>query len=169
MTLRSPGASNAATTDDSGPTEDAQLVREGERAAAAGLAWHSNPYLRKENMPAATGETLHEWSRKHDAWQRGFEGSAPQPSGGFAKEELPADMLVEMLERRIRSIPGVRLELQRNRWCILRVSAPQRCDRDADGRNWDVSSFECGTLDEWACRADFRSVVDELRDRYDLT
>ena len=56
------------------PFDESTLEREGARAAQAGRGWQSNPYLRRENMPQATGETLREWSRKHDAWQRGFEG-----------------------------------------------------------------------------------------------
>lgn len=148
--------------------DEAGLEREGERAATTGRSWHSNPYLRKENMPGATGESLREWSRKHDAWQRGFEGSTPQPCGGVAKEELAADLLADLLQRRIREMASVRLELQRNRWSNVRVGPPRRCERDAEGRNWDVHSFECGALDESACPAEFRALVDELRDRYDL-
>ena len=49
------------------------LEREGEFAASRGHGWQSNPYLRREHMPAATGESLRAWARKHDAWQRGFE------------------------------------------------------------------------------------------------
>jgi hypothetical protein len=119
-------------------------------------------------MPVATGETLREWSRKHDAWQHGFEGSTYQPSGGAAKEELVADMLMNVLQQRVRRMSCVQLEIERHPSCIVRVSPPQRCERDAHGRNWDLASFQCGSLDESACRSDFRAIVDELRDRYDL-
>lgn len=77
--------------------DQAVLEREGASAAQAGRSWQSNPYLQRENMPMATGETLREWSRKHDAWQRGFEtamtvaaqttGIADQPAGGGGKSE----------------------------------------------------------------------------------
>lgn len=53
-------------------TESA-LEREGAHAASRGRGWQSNPYLRREQMPCATGETLTVWAGKHDAWQRGFE------------------------------------------------------------------------------------------------
>jgi hypothetical protein len=53
--------------------EQARIESDGARAAAAGRDWRANPYLRRENMPAATGESLHDWSDRHDAWQRGFE------------------------------------------------------------------------------------------------
>lgn len=56
------------------PFDESELERDGERAAHADRPWHSNPFLERQNMPVATGETLREWSRKHDAWQRGFEG-----------------------------------------------------------------------------------------------
>jgi hypothetical protein len=61
------------------PLDEPDLERDGERAARAARPWHSNPYLDRENMPGATGETLREWSRKHDAWQRGFEGYYGRP------------------------------------------------------------------------------------------
>jgi len=54
-------------------TGDAWLELEGIRAARSGLTWKANPYLHRDNMPAASGDSLKEWARKHDAWQRGFE------------------------------------------------------------------------------------------------
>jgi len=53
--------------------EDSVLEREGALAASRGRSWQANPYLRRDLMPVATGESLHLWARKHDAWQRGFE------------------------------------------------------------------------------------------------
>ena len=53
--------------------DESILEREGATAAARGLSWQSNPYLRRDLMPASTGESLNRWARKHDAWQRGFE------------------------------------------------------------------------------------------------
>lgn len=52
---------------------DGALATCGAQAAAAGQPWHSNPYLRRDHAPRATGESVNEWARKHDAWQRGFE------------------------------------------------------------------------------------------------
>lgn len=52
---------------------EAALESEGAKAASRGRNWQSNPYLRREQMPAATGESLGAWVRKHDAWQRGFD------------------------------------------------------------------------------------------------
>ncbi|HET9646024.1 MAG TPA: CrpP-related protein [Burkholderiaceae bacterium] len=65
--------------------EESRLEREGALAAAAGLSWQANPYLKRESMPAATGEPFAEWARKHDAWLRGYEGhQIERNSGGSA-------------------------------------------------------------------------------------
>lgn len=31
-----------------------------------------NPFLSSANLPVNTEETLEDWKKKHDAWQRGF-------------------------------------------------------------------------------------------------
>ncbi len=59
--------------------EESLIESEGALAARAGHPWQSNPFLRRENMPAATGEPVGHWTRKHDAWQRGFEGCRGNP------------------------------------------------------------------------------------------
>lgn len=38
--------------------DEPHVERDGERAARADRPWHSNPFLQRENMPVATGETL---------------------------------------------------------------------------------------------------------------
>jgi hypothetical protein len=53
---------------------ESALEREGALAAAHGQSWQSNPFLHKHNMPQESGELLGDWSCRHDAWQRGFEG-----------------------------------------------------------------------------------------------
>jgi len=65
---------------------DSALAACGAQAAASGQPWHSNPYLRQDHTPRATGESVCEWARKHDAWQRGFEGD----DGGCAFAQLSA-------------------------------------------------------------------------------
>lgn len=65
---------------------DNALAACGAQAAAAGQPWHSNPYLRQDHAPRVTGESVCEWARKHDAWQRGFEGY----DGGGAFAQLSA-------------------------------------------------------------------------------
>lgn len=51
----------------------ASIEQSGANASQARHSWQANPYLRRENMPSQTGESFHDWSRKHDAWQSGFE------------------------------------------------------------------------------------------------
>lgn len=65
------------------------LEREGEFAAARGRSWQSNPYLRREQMPVATGESLSAWARKHDAWQRGFERGRVAADGRHGAVDRP--------------------------------------------------------------------------------
>ncbi|WKB55430.1 CrpP-related protein [Eleftheria terrae] len=148
------------------PFDESNLERDGARAAQADHSWRANPFLQRENMPGATGETLREWSRKHDAWQRGYEGhDADSPS--TPKEALPSELLADVVEDRLRTVPRIREALQQG-FATLRVALPQPHARDAAGRNWDLEGFECGTLQADDCDAEFRSVVDALRDRYDL-
>lgn len=47
---------------------ESPLEWEGAQAAARGQHWRSNPILLKDNMPQASGESLGDWSRRHDAW-----------------------------------------------------------------------------------------------------
>jgi hypothetical protein len=56
--------------------ERAEIERQGAKAAVRGAASHSNPFLERCNMPAATGDAPRDWSMRHDAWQRGFEVQA---------------------------------------------------------------------------------------------
>lgn len=53
--------------------DESNLERQGADAAAQGRNWQTNPYLRRDLMPASTGESPIRWASKHDAWQRGFE------------------------------------------------------------------------------------------------
>jgi hypothetical protein len=148
------------------PFDETTLEQEGARAAQAGRSWHTNPYLRRENMPQATGQTPREWARKHDAWQRGFEGRAATVPE--TKEVLSAQSIAAILEHRLGSLPLIRAELVRRRYCVVRIELPRAHPRDELGRNWDVDSFACGDVDIGRCEAGFRAEVDQVRDRYDL-
>lgn len=64
------------------PGEQAELERQGAKAAARGDQAEVNPMLLLRNMPAATGETLHEWSRRYDAWKAGYERQVLKPAPG---------------------------------------------------------------------------------------
>jgi hypothetical protein len=143
--------------------KESQLMRDGARAAQRGSSWQANPYLSRENMPPATGDTLQEWSRKHDAWQRGFEHHGNLDE---CKERLAPPMLVELVESRLRMIANVRAAMKQG--AVLRVALPMPHARDERCRNWDLEGFECGALKVDDFAAEFRQIVDELRLRYDL-
>lgn len=53
--------------------EQAELERQGAKAATRGDAAASNPMLLLRNMPGATGETQQEWCLRYDAWRAGYE------------------------------------------------------------------------------------------------
>ncbi|WP_156901658.1 CrpP-related protein [Azohydromonas australica] len=55
------------------PGEQAELERQGAKAAVRGDEAGSNPLLQQRNMPASTGEALQEWGRRYDAWRAGYE------------------------------------------------------------------------------------------------
>lgn len=55
------------------PGEQAELERQGAKAAVRGDDSGSNPLLQKQNMPASTGEALQEWGRRYEAWRAGYE------------------------------------------------------------------------------------------------
>jgi hypothetical protein len=77
-------------------------------------------------------------------------------------------MLASIVERQLQELPYVQAELRRNASAVLRITEPRPHRRDANGRDWDIDVFECGDIDAGACDADFRVIVDRLRDRYDL-
>lgn len=49
-----------------------KIEKDGAEARALGHNFLQNPYLKSDAMPAATGETIERWQRKHDAWHRGW-------------------------------------------------------------------------------------------------
>lgn len=48
------------------------LQKDGAEARAHGRSFLDNPFLKSSSMPAATGEPIDEWARKHDAWHLGW-------------------------------------------------------------------------------------------------
>lgn len=53
--------------------EQAELERQGAKAAARGDDARSNPLLRNANLPPQTGESTQEWASRRDAWKAGYE------------------------------------------------------------------------------------------------
>lgn len=48
------------------------IEKAGAVARASGRYEFDNPYFRSGQMPAATGESLQDWSIKAEAWKRGW-------------------------------------------------------------------------------------------------
>jgi len=44
----------------------------GAEARAKGSSFLENPFLKNEHQPAASGESIDTWQRKHDAWHLGW-------------------------------------------------------------------------------------------------
>lgn len=51
---------------------DERILTQGAEARAAGKSVFDNPFLRPEQMPAATGDSIEDWQRKHDEWDAGW-------------------------------------------------------------------------------------------------
>lgn len=62
-------------------SEHEALQLQGARARAAKQTFMANPYLKAESMPSATGEALHVWQQKHDAWHLGWTAEDAMRSG----------------------------------------------------------------------------------------
>lgn len=146
--------------------DDKQIQRDAARAARDGNGTEANPYLRAENMPSQTGESLADWARHHDTWREAYQDTL-EPQAGHHKEVLPAAVLVTMVNRRLRWVPEVRHVIDSGDHPI-RIHRPLKQERDPQGRNWDIDGFECGDIDSGACEPAFRRIVDRLRDEYDL-
>lgn len=96
-------------------------------------------------------------------------GAEPTVRGLAApKQALSAMLLATLVERRLRWLPVVRTAIARDLHCAPRPGLPCHHPRDSAGRNWDLRGFTCGAIDEAACPADFRIVVDRLRDEFDI-
>jgi len=48
------------------------IERRGANARAAGLSLHDCPFFDSEVMPGRTGETIEAWSKRVEAWRRGW-------------------------------------------------------------------------------------------------
>lgn len=48
------------------------IQKAGANARACGTGEFDNPYIKPENMPAKTGETMEDWQAKADAWKLGW-------------------------------------------------------------------------------------------------
>jgi hypothetical protein len=151
---------------------ESALEREGALAAAHGQSWQSNPFLHKHNMPQAAGESLGDWSRRHDAWQRGFEGYF-QLDPGFAhrrKDRRSAEMLKTLVEHRLQGIPAMQSITANHPRFTLRLPLPlaTRHDRKQRGRDWELEDIERSTMGPLQIDMEPRSIVKRLRRQLDI-
>lgn len=151
--------------------DHSRVEREGARAAARGASWRANPFLLRDNMPHATGESLADWSGLHDAWQRGFEGYF-QLGPDFArrrKEPLSAAVLKALVARRLHWLSaGPRAHAAANPGSVPRIPVPTEHERDPAGRNWDMAPLGSGAGQDVQVQVDYRAVVERLRRQYDI-
>lgn len=146
---------------------ESALEREGAQAAARGQHWRSNPFLLKDNMPQASGESLGAWSRWHDAWQRGFEGYFQQ-GPEFARqrqEKLSADLLKTMAGRSLRWLPGLRNFTAKHKrpGLVQGLTSSTTHDRDHQGHEWDLEDHERSRAGTTRIDAQLRAIVQRLR------
>lgn len=62
------------------PGEQAELERQGAKAAVRGDEAGSNPLLLQQNMPASTGEALQEWGAQVRRLASGLRAPGPETS-----------------------------------------------------------------------------------------
>jgi hypothetical protein len=62
-----------------------KITRMGASARAASSTWR-NPFIRREYMPAATGDTQEVWRRKFEAWETGW-----RQADEAMRLDMPAD------------------------------------------------------------------------------
>lgn len=151
--------------------DQSRVEREGARAAAHGASWRANPFLLRDNMPHATGESLADWSGRHDAWQRGFEGYF-QLGPDFArrrKEPLSAAVLKALVARRLHWLSAdQRTPAAAHPGTVPRIPVPTEHERDHAGRNWNMELLGSGAGHDVQVEADYRAVVERLRRQYDI-
>jgi hypothetical protein len=106
------------------------------------------------------------WSSLHDAWQTAT--AAGRGGAQPGKEPLPFGVLIAIAEHRMRAMPVLRDAPGQAPGLRRRIDALQAQVRDAQGRNWTVPVPAGGPLSRASDEADFRRVVDALRDQFDL-
>lgn len=86
----------------------------------------------------------------------------------MTKARLGPQSLLGEVEQQLRLVPMLSVALEHDASFELLVGSPRPHDRDVRGRNWNIAGFRSGFLFWPQCQAEFRLIVDRLRDRYDL-
>lgn len=116
-------------------------------------------------LPASAAGLAH-WGSLHDAWQDAMDA---YPSDTLlVKEPLPVGVMIAIVEHRVRAICVLRDALEREPGLRQRIDALQPHARDAQSRNWHIPDVDCGASRRASYEAEFRRVVDALRDEFDL-
>ena len=123
--------------------------------------------MRADRDPPAQVAGVVHWGSQHDAWQATMLAS-PQDTH-LRKEPLPVAVIIAVVEHRM----GANGEPHDT---LLEVeSGPRRHvgslrphARDAQGRNWDVMASDAMKSTGPGGEAEFRRVLDALRDQFDM-
>jgi hypothetical protein len=115
-------------------------------------------------MASAAGQG--HWGSLHDAWQDATD--ARRSDTLLVKEPLPVGVVIAITEHRVRAIRVLCDALDGESGLRQRIGALQQHARDAQGRNWNIPALDCGTSPRAGYEAEFRRVVDALRDQFDL-
>ncbi|HRH88794.1 MAG TPA: hypothetical protein PLO41_18250 [Rubrivivax sp.] len=124
------------------------------------------PPVRAAATLLAPDAGLAHWGSLHDAWQDAADARAGGALPG--REPLPIGVVIAIVEHRVRAVRGLHDALGQELGLRQRIDALQPHARDAQGRNWNIPALARGTLPRASDEADFRRVVDALRDQFDL-
>jgi len=119
----------------------------------------------ESGLPASPAGRVH-WGSLHEAWRSATAARACAARSG--KEPLPVGVLIAIAEHRMRAMLVMRDALGQAPGLRRRIDALQAQARDAQGRNWNIPAGAGGSLARASDEADFRCVVDALRDQFDL-
>lgn len=90
------------------------------------------------------------------------------PAGAKPKESLQSQRLAMLAECRLRAVPLLLAAIEQDPSFTLRIGRPRPHGRDSHGRNWNIDAFQTGFLHWPQGHSEFRTIVDGLRDEYDL-
>jgi hypothetical protein len=84
------------------------------------------------------------------------------------KQRLDPEALMALVHDRLLALPMFQSAMQADPSFVIRIGVPRPHQRDSCGRNWNIEVFETGFAHWPQCHAEFRYIVDRLRNEYDL-
>lgn len=106
------------------------------------------------------------WSSLHHAWHEAILASGSDAAR--PKEPLPINVLIAIVDYRMRADPALRSFPDLAASLHQRIADLQPHRRDAQGRNWDVPARSAAAASENDGENEFRRLVDAMRDQFDL-